>query len=157
LIFERADVTDITAFLGRLSMRMKRIGLLLLVLAAVPLLMAMGVFPGEGSPDKIPLPDKKFNAIFLDQMDVVTDCQEVSIEGRTFLEGKKGEGVYTVPFGRISQVNFRMQENQLYGNITLKGGSGLELILKKEHKLYGRTKYGTFQVRLSALKRMVLQ
>lgn len=136
---------------------MKRIRILLLVLTAVPLLTAMGVFPGDGSPDKVPIPDKKFNATFLDQMDVVTDCREVSIEGKTSVEGKKGEGIYTVSFEKISQVEFRMLEHQLYGTITLKDGSSLELKLKQGHKAYGRTKYGTFQVRLSALKKMVLQ
>jgi len=135
---------------------MKRIALLPVVLAVVPLLMAMGVYSGEGSPDKIPIPEKKFKASFVDQMGIVVECQDASIEGKTFVEGKKGEGVYTIDFDRISMVNFRMQENQLYGDIILKDGKNLELILNKERKAYGRTQYGTFQVRLSSLKRMVL-
>jgi len=136
---------------------MKRVVLPLVVFVLVPMLMAMGVFSGEGSPDKIPVPDKKFNATFVDQMDVIAECREVSIDGKTFMEGKKGEGIHAVPFDHISQVSFRMQENKLYGNVTLKDGSRLELTLNKEHKAYGRTKYGTFQVKLSSLKRMILQ
>ena len=136
---------------------MKRVVLPLVVFVLVPMLMAMGMFSGEGSPDKIPVPDKKFNATFVDQMDVIAECREVSIDGKTFMEGKKGEGIHAVPFDRISRVSFRMQENKLYGNLTLKDGSSLELTLNKEHKAYGRTKYGTFQVKLSSLKRMILQ
>jgi hypothetical protein len=135
---------------------MKRLALLQVVLAVVPLLMAMGVYSGEGSPDKIPIPEKKFSVTFVDQMDMVVQCQDASIEGKTFIEGKKGEGVYTVDFDRISLISFRMQENRLYGGIVLKDGSSLELMLNNERKAYGRTKYGTFQVKLSSLKRMVL-
>ncbi len=135
---------------------MKRVALLRVVLAIVPLLMAMGMYSGEGSPDKIPIPEKKFSAVFVDQMDITADCKDVSIDGKTFVEGKKGEGVYTVDFDRISQVNFRMKENQLFGTIVLKDGSSMELALNRERKAYGRTAYGTFQVKLSSLKRMVL-
>jgi hypothetical protein len=135
---------------------MKRVALLQVVLAGVPLLMAMGLYSGEGSPDKIPIPEKKFSVTFVDQVDIVVECQDASIEGKTFVEGNMGEGVYTVEFDRISLVNFRMQENQLFGNIILKDGKSLELKLNKERKAYGRAKYGTFQVKLSSLKRMVL-
>jgi hypothetical protein len=135
---------------------MKRITLLQFVLAVVPLLMAMGMYSGDASTDKIPIPEKEFTATFVDQMDVAVECRDASIEGKTFVEGKKGEGVYIVDFDRISQVHFRMQENRLYGNILLKDGNSLELILNKERRAYGRAKYGTFQVKLSSLKRMVL-
>jgi len=135
---------------------MKRIALLLVVLAVVPLLTAMGSYSGDGSTDKIPIPEKEFSATFVDQMDVVVECRDASIEGKTFVEGKKGEGVYIVDFDRIKQVNFRMQENRLYGNIILKDGNSLELVLNKERKAYGRAKYGMFQVKLSSLKQMVL-
>jgi hypothetical protein len=135
---------------------MKRVELLKWVLAVVPLLMAMGAYSGDGSTDRIPIPEKEFNATFIDQMDVVVECRDASIEGKTFVEGKKGEGVYIVDFDRINQVNFRMQENQLYGNIILKDGNSLELVLNRERRAYGRAKYGTFQVKLSSLKRMVL-
>jgi hypothetical protein len=135
---------------------MKRVALLQVVLAGVPLLMAMGLYSGEGSPDKIPIPEKKFSVTFVDQVDIVVECQDASIEGKTFVEGKKGEGVYTIEFDRISLVNFRMQDDLLYGNIILKDGKSLELKLNKERKASGRAKYGTFQVKLSSLKRMIL-
>ncbi len=135
---------------------MKRVALLLSVLAVVPLMMAMGTFPGNGSTDRIPIPEKEFSATFVDQMDVTVECRDASIEGKTFVEGKKGEGVYIVDFDRINQVNFRMQEDRLYATILLKDGNSLELVLNKERKAYGRAKYGTFQVKLSSLKRMVL-
>ncbi len=49
-----------------------------------------------------------------------------------------------------------MKENQLLGTIVLKDGSSMELALNRERKAYGRTTYGTFQVKLASLKRMVL-
>ena len=59
------------------------------LLIAIPVLMGMGSLQGPASPDKIPAPSKKFTAVFVDQMDVSTECSESSIEGTSFLEGKR--------------------------------------------------------------------
>ena len=64
----------------------------------------MGSLQGPAPAEKIPIPVKKYNATFVDQMDVITECTHVSIEGATFLEGKRGEGNYTISFDNIDQV-----------------------------------------------------
>ena len=77
-----------------------------LIVFLVPLLMGMGSMTGNDTPDKIPVPEKKFNVTFIDQMDIVTTCTEASIDGKTFMEGRKGKGVYTIPFDAIASVTF---------------------------------------------------
>lgn len=69
---------------------------ILFLLCAIPLLCGMGSLKGDSSPEKIPVPAKKFTVTFIDQADVITQCRDASIEGGTFIEGKRGEGTYAV-------------------------------------------------------------
>jgi len=130
---------------------------IIILLAVIPLFLGMGSLQGTSSPDKIPIPAKKYHAIFVDQADVITECREASIEGATFLEGKRGEGNFTISFENIEQVLFRQNEEQLTGIVKLHGGEVLELSLNKNQKGYGLTKYGTFQIKLSDLKKMTFE
>lgn len=134
---------------------MRRI-ILMALLATVPLLTGMGAMQGPSSPDKIPVPAKQYHATFVDQMDVATECTEMTIEGAVYLEGKKGEGNYTVSFENIEKVSFRLAAERLIGAVQLDGGGTIELVLNKRHRAYGRTQYGTFQIRLVDLKTMTL-
>ena len=136
---------------------MKRFLLLAVLIVVAPFLLGMGSLQGPASPEKIPVPVKKYTATVLDQMDVVAQCSDVSIEGETFLEGKRGEGNYTISFDNIAQVLFRLQEGKLIGIVMLRGGESSELTLTKNQKLYGRTRYGTFQITLSDLKKLVIE
>lgn len=127
----------------------------MMVLLAVPLLMGLGS-PG-GAPGKIPKPDKKFAATFVDHMDVVTDCRDVSIEGTTFFEGKRGGGILNIPFENITSVLFRLSGDKLIATVRLTGGNTMELTVEKKNRAYGTTDYGTFQIQLIDLKKMTLR
>ncbi|MBN2538447.1 MAG: hypothetical protein JXB09_00195 [Deltaproteobacteria bacterium] len=135
---------------------MKRLYLCLLIMLCAPLMLGMGSMTGDNSPDKIPVTEKKFNATFVDQMDVVTTCTDVSIEGKTFIDGVKGKGTYTIPFEEIKSVTFFLKEGELKGFILLKNNNKDELILDKDYKVYGRTHSGTFQIGVSGLKKMIM-
>jgi len=135
---------------------MKRPYEFLVILIFLPFLLGMGFLFGDGSPEKIPVPEENFTATFIDQMDIIAECTEVSIEGGTFLEGKRGKGVYTIPFDKIKNIVFYLEEGKLSGSVKLKDGSTVELVLKKDSKAYGRTKYGTFQIELSNLKKIII-
>lgn len=126
------------------------------VLIMVPVLMGMSSQHGQGFPDKIPVPAKKFTATFVDQMDVVTECNDVSIEGGTFIEGKRGNGNNTVSFDLIDNVLFYMNADKLTGVVKLRDGSTVELALKKDQKAYGNTRYGTFQIKFADLKKIII-
>ena len=136
---------------------MKRSYKYFFVLLFLPFLVGMGssIFGGD-SADKVPEPEANFTAIYIDQINVITECKEVSIEGKTFLEGKRGKGTYTIPFEKIKKILFVIKNGELKGCIQLKDKSKTELTLKKDHKAYGYTKHGTFQIKLINLKKMVL-
>jgi hypothetical protein len=135
---------------------MKRFGIGIVLLALIPVLLAMGSPQGSASPEKIPVPAKKFSATFVDQANVVAECTDASIEGLTFLEGKRGEGTYTIAFDNISQVLFQMNADRLTGTVRLRNGDSTEMILDKNQKAYGRTKFGTFQISLKNLKKLMI-
>lgn len=135
--------------------RMKRLRKILVILLFLPFVMGMGSILGDESSDKIPLPEKKYIAIYIDTMDVTTKCTDVSIQGKTFIEGKMGEGTYTIPFDNIKQIVFIVKNDTLTGRITLKDGDKTTVILKRDQKAYGQAKYGTFQIKLNNLKKIV--
>ncbi len=136
---------------------MKRSYKVLFIMLFLPFLTGMGSsMLGGDSADQIPRPDENFTAIYIDQLGVATKCNGVSIQGETFIEGKKGEGTYTIPFERIENILFVLKNADLKGRILLKNKNRTELILNKKQKAYGHTKYGTFQIKLINLKKMVL-
>lgn len=134
---------------------MRRLYKFIIPLIFLPLLMGMGSLFGR-PPGKIPEPEKKFTATFIDQMDITVRCTEVSIEGETILEGTHGKGLYTVSFDKINNIVFYLKNGDLIGTAKLKDGSNVNLVLKKDIMAYGRTKYGTFQIKLSDLKKVII-
>ena len=127
----------------------------LVILLFLPLLVGMGSILGDESPDKVPTVEDNFKAAYIDQMDIVNECREISIEGNTFLEGKRGEGTYTIPFDKIKDVIFLIHNATLTGIVHLNDGNKVELILQKDHRAYGKTQYGTFQIKLLNLKKLI--
>jgi len=120
-----------------------------------PLLLGMSGLGGE-APGRIPMPEKKFNASFVDRMDIATEASQVSIDGGAFLAGKKGEGTFTFAFENIQYVDFLLREDTLTARLLLKDGNSQSLVMNKKAKAYGKTKYGTYQIRLLDLKRMTI-
>jgi hypothetical protein len=134
---------------------MKRKVWSLFMIFSIPLLLGMGS-QGGAPIDKIPVPAKKFTAQFIDQMDVTTECSDISIEGNTYLEGKRGEGTFSVAFENIQQILFRQQAEKIFGQVKLRDGQNIELAVSKDKKAYGRTIFGTFQIRLGDLKKVII-
>jgi hypothetical protein len=126
-----------------------------ILLIILPLLLGMSGL-GTEAPGKIPLPEKNFTASFVDHMDIITEAGRVSIDGGVFLEGKRGEGTFAVAFENIRHVDFLYEHELLQARLLLKDGSSQMLVMNKKARAYGKTKYGTFQIRLVDLKRMTI-
>lgn len=127
----------------------------LVFFALLPLLTAMSALQNQSS-EKIPVPDKKYVATFIDQTDMITDCRNISIDGETFLEGKRGNGTNTIPFEIIAEVSFIQEGEKLNGAVKLRDGNVVLLSLNKLQRAYGHTKYGTYQIKLADLKKLIL-
>jgi len=133
----------------------KNIVAFMMLFAFLPFLVGMGALQGQ-SPEKIPMPKKKFTATLIDQTDVITELKDVSIEGETFLEGNRGAGTIAVTFDKIREISFRYDGDKLKGIAVLTDGQTIELTLSKNQRAYGQTKYGTYQIKLSDLKKITL-
>lgn len=128
--------------------------LFLLLFVFLPYLLGMSALGGVSNPEKIPIPEKKFTATFIDQYDVVTECHDVSFQGSTFIEGKRGLGTFTISFAEVHSVVFLQSGAVLKAIIKMKNGGNVELALNKEQHAYGLTSVGTYQIKLSDLKMM---
>lgn len=127
-----------------------------LIILLLPFSFGMGSNQASTSPEKTPVPLQKYSAVFVDQSEVLTQCKDVSIEGGTFVQGKRGEGSYTIGFDKIASILFRLQGGNLTGMIKLRDGSSLDLVLNGNQKAYGNTKYGAFKIKLLDLKKMTI-
>lgn len=135
---------------------MKKVYRYFLIILFLPFMLGMGSMTGSDTPDRVPVTEKKFSATFIDQMDIITRCTEVSIEGKTFVEGRKGKGVYTIPFEEVESVVFLLKGEELRGLVRLRNGGTEEMILDGSYKAYGRTTHGTFQIGLGDIKKIVI-
>ena len=127
----------------------------IILCALLPLLTAMSALQSQ-SPEKIPVPEKKYVATFIDQTDMITDCRNVSIDGETFLEGKRGNGTNTIPFEIITEVSFMLEGEKLNGAVKLRDGNVVQLSFNRNQRAYGQTSYGTYQIKLMDLKKIIL-
>lgn len=128
----------------------------LLILALAPILLAMGGIT-EIPADKVPTTKRDYSAVYIDHMDIITECKQASIEGNTFIEGKRGEGNLAIDFERIKSIVFQMRNNELTALVKLRDGTETVIIVNKEKKAYGRTKFGAFQIRLADIKTMTIK
>jgi len=147
-------ISKFTRFIAAIKLQ-KKIGTLLIIFALIPLLTAMSALQSQ-SPEKIPAPEKKYFATFIDQAEIMTECRNISIDGETFLEGKRGNGTNTIPFEIITEVSFTIEGEKLIGTVKLRDGNTIQLTINKNQRAYGYTKYGTFQIKLAELKKLAL-
>ena len=57
----------------------------------------------------------------------------------------------------VKERNPRVNAEQLIGIVKLRDGGTSELILNKTQKAYVQTKYGTFQIKMADLKKLVIR
>ncbi len=137
---------------------MKKIFAPVLILCSFLFLMGMGDLGSSVPVEKIPAPEKNFNVQVTDSEGVQTSLSEFSMEGKIFLEGKRGSGVVAIPFDKISQIQFRVQEgNDLPAEIMLKDRKSAELKVDKRSKFYGKADFGTYQIEAKDLRSINFQ
>lgn len=133
---------------------MKKIAAPTVLLACFFFLLGMGELGGGSTPvDKIPTPEKPFSAAVVDREGVQSTLQSFSFEGKIFLAGKHGSASITVPFDKISEIQFQGQEGgEMIARVTLRDQKNVSLKVEKRSKFFGRTEFGTFQVETKDLK-----
>jgi hypothetical protein len=132
---------------------MKRFLAPIVILSSLLFLMGMGELGGSAPADKVPSPEKNFSVKVTDREGIPTSLSQFSQEGKVFLAGKRGSATVTVPFEKISQIQFQAAEgNEIPAKLTLRTRESLDLKVDKRSKFYGKAEFGTFQIDAKDLK-----
>jgi hypothetical protein len=125
-----------------------------ILLASFIFLLGMGELGEKATPiDKIPAPEKNFSAAVLDREGVQTTLQSFSLEGKIFVAGKHGSASITVPFDKISEIQFQGQDGSEMGaRVILRDQKTVQIKIEKRSKFFGKTDFGTYQVEAKDLK-----
>lgn len=115
-------------------------------MVVLPLLMGMGDLKEHKSPGEIPVPDLNFQAVVTDSGGIVARLTHVSLDGRTYIVGKKGNATVTMDFDKINEMVFVSHGDKLSATVKLKGGLEEKIDLESSAVLTGRTQYGTYQI-----------
>jgi len=126
---------------------MKRFLPLVVLMGSFLFLTGMGEMGGSAPAGKIPAPEKNFNVRVTDREGVQTSLSQFSQDGKVHLAGKRGGAIITIPFEKISQIQFQTLEgNEVQAKISLRGQETIDVKVAKNAKLYGKADFGTFQI-----------
>lgn len=101
----------------------------------------------------IPLPEKNFTAVVTDRSGVVTRVSLFSWEGQVYFAGYRGDGVFTVYFGKVARAEFGEPERgRVPVRLYLRDGSTFEMKMDAEKFFYGKTNIGNFRIKVSKVK-----
>jgi hypothetical protein len=128
---------------------------LVLVLLSAIVLTGMGNLGGtpEGT---VPLTEENIKAQVVDRSGVTTELSRFSMDGKIFLEGRRGEGQMSVFFHNIKEVSFgAVSGNDVTADLLLKSGSRLQLKVRKSATFFGDAKDGVYRISAGDVSRVV--
>jgi len=111
---------------------------------------------GEEKLTKIPEPDDNFSATLIDQRDVSSRITLFSLEGQTFLSGKRGGAMVSIPFENIKEINFYARGRDIFAMVTMKKEPQVELEMEKDRVFYGQLSYGLLSIKVEYAKRITI-
>ena len=113
---------------------------------------AMGL--GEDSPDtRIPEPSLSFAVVVRDRDLNSFEVVRASIDGHVYLSGKVGEAKVSIPFEKISRVDFEPTDGvTTTAVVTLKSGKQQSLEVRSAAVCYGEAEFGNMQIELRHLR-----
>jgi hypothetical protein len=126
---------------------MKR-GLVYLLLTVVAIFcMGMG---GLGGPPEgtVPETEVRIQADIKDRDGVTTSLNQFSMDGKTYLDARRGQGKLTIPFQHIDIITFgETKGDEVKVDAKLKSGAVMELTIHARAQFYGSTGFGAFQIK----------
>ncbi len=123
------------------------------IFSSLIFLLGMGELGGTAPVDKIPAPDKNFTARVVDRQGIESTLSKVSYEGKVFLVGNRGSAMVTIPFEKISQLQFQSLEgSEALAKVSLRDQKSIEIKVAKRAKFYGKAEFGTFQIEMKDLR-----
>lgn len=135
---------------------MRSIVTTMLVLLTASVLMGMGNLGGtpEG---QVPKTDENIKVQLIDRSGVSTELTKFSMNGKVFLEGKRGEGEMSVFFHDLKEVSFNpVSGDTVPAELLLKSGSRIQLKIPKGAVFHGDTGVGAYRISAHDVSRIVI-
>ena len=117
--------------------------------------VGMGGLGGEEL-TKIPEPSDNFSATVIDQRDVSSSITLFSLEGQTFLSGKRGGSMVSIPFENIKEIDFHARGRDIFAMVTMKKEPQVELEMEKDRVFYGQLSYGLLSIKVEYVKKITI-
>ncbi len=128
-------------------------GIAVMLLAAL-FLLGMGKMEQTEKPGEIPLPDQEVSASVTDNEGLTLNLTQFSINGQTFLPGKLGAGRVAIPLSQIRVIYLSADPKGTAAKVEMTDHSQLQLVLENGIMVYGKIKFGTYQVSADHLKKI---
>jgi hypothetical protein len=115
-------------------------------------LALMGMGGGGGSTEKvIPIPEKNYTVNVTDTRGAKVEAKRFTWEGKVHFQGQFGQATVTVAFPKVQSVQIvpsapTGNANLILTKMTLRGGDTVDLLLERTSKVYGETKFGTYEI-----------
>ena len=130
---------------------------LIFVLAIALLVGGMGG-GDENLTGRLPLPEKNFVVRITDRTGMQTESSRLTWEGKVNFRGKYGEATVSVPFTKISQVDFRPANTgtsaYTVATLILNSGQQLDLSLENRSNVYAETPFGELEISVADLRQL---
>ena len=130
---------------------------LIFVLAIALLVGGMGG-GDENLTGRLPLPEKNFIVRITDRTGMQTESSRLTWEGKVNFRGKYGEATVSVPFTKISQVDFRPANTgtsaYTVATLILNSGQQLDLSLENRSNVYAETPFGELEISVADLRQL---
>lgn len=125
----------------------------LLLIGSVPFLLAMGIMGKPPALDRAPEPREKLNALVVDMDGISTEISCVSYEGELYLPVYKGKALITLPFQKISKIEFgRKVKSKRTAKIHFKNHPSEEFAVDERVLFVGKLPVGTYQIQVKDME-----
>jgi len=133
---------------------MKRFALMVMVLIGACFCLGMGELGGQPE-GTIPETDVKIAAKVVDREGMVTSLDQFSMDGKTYLDTKRGSGQLTIPFQQLESVTFgKLSGDEMAVEVKFRTGETMNLAIRKRAVFYGSTGYGAYVIKARDLARI---
>ena len=135
-------------------------GRTLLLLAALWLMGMGGGSDDSGSP--VPIPARNFTVSVADQGGNTLKAERFTWEGKVYFQAFYGNATVTLPFDKVRSVKLSPKDRsagatRIKAVVTLASGENVEVAMDRETKLYGETRFGTYEISIKDVDAITFQ
>lgn len=127
-----------------------------LVLLTATMLMGMGSLGGapEG---EVPKTDENLKVQLTDRSGTRIELSKFSMNGKVFIEGKRGAGELSVFFRNLKEIGFGpVSGDTVPADLLLKSGRRVQLAIPTNAVFYGDTGDGAYQISVRDISRILI-